>query len=103
VSQKSFSLCDGRFDSVVNVVPIQDALLAFQPAQRSYQFRAASRLSAFQRVAQPLGSLEGGRPGTTLTTLSNRGLTYEQPFCDRLHGMVSSILAHNPGPESLSR
>jgi hypothetical protein len=35
-------------------------------------------------VAQPLGSLESGRPGTTLTALSNRGLTYEQPFCNTL-------------------
>jgi hypothetical protein len=41
-------------------------------------------LSAVKRVAQPLGSLESGRPGTTFTTLSNRGLTHEQPFCDRL-------------------
>jgi hypothetical protein len=32
---KVFSGCDGRFDSVVIVVPNQDALLAFQTAQRS--------------------------------------------------------------------
>jgi hypothetical protein len=81
---KPFSGCDGRFDSGVTVVPNQDALLAFQTAQCSYQFSEASRLSVFQRVAQPLGSLESGRPGTTFTPLSNRGLTYEQPFCDRL-------------------
>jgi hypothetical protein len=31
-------------------------------------------------VAQPLGSLESGRPGTTFTTLSNRGLPMNNPL-----------------------
>jgi Phosphoinositide phospholipase C, Ca2+-dependent len=35
-------------------------------------------------VAQPLGSLESGRPGTTVTTLSNRGLTHDQAFHNKL-------------------
>jgi hypothetical protein len=52
---KVFSGCEGRFDSVVIVAPNQDALLAFQPVQRSYQFRAASRLSAFSASGAAAG------------------------------------------------
>jgi hypothetical protein len=45
-------------------------------------------------VAQPLGSLESGRPSTTFTTLSNRGLTYELPFYDSLHSWPLRLPSH---------